>query len=106
MHSTTDQDVTNILDGFLLSSEKQWVPDVQVTPHGPVWRRHWEQLQPRHSSTEDSEPGETINFTNFELSDLWNYQRSLSKMFSKTTSQYLSMDLTIPEDLNGQENRQ
>ena len=43
--------------------------NVQVTPHGPVWRRHWEQLQPRHSSTEDSEPGETINFTNFELSD-------------------------------------
>ena len=43
--------------------------NVQVTPHGPVWRRHWEQLQPRHSSTEDSEPGEIINFTNFELSD-------------------------------------
>ena len=43
--------------------------NVQVTPHGPVWRRHWEKLQPRHSSSEDSEPGETINFTNFELSD-------------------------------------
>ena len=27
--------------------------NVQVTPHGPVWRRHWEQLQPKYSSTED-----------------------------------------------------
>ena len=42
--------------------------NVQVTPHRPLWRQHWEQLQPRDSSAEDSEPGETITFVNIELS--------------------------------------
>ena len=43
--------------------------NVKVTPHGPIWRRHWEQLQPRYSSTEDSEPGEHIDFNLNEPSD-------------------------------------
>lgn len=32
--------------------------NVKVVPHGPVWRRHWEQLQPRFATEEDNEPGE------------------------------------------------
>ena len=43
--------------------------NVQVVPHGPVWRRHWEQLQPRYSSAEDSEPGDSINFATCEPPD-------------------------------------
>jgi len=31
--------------------------NVKVVPHGPVWRRHWEQLKPRYASEEDNEPG-------------------------------------------------
>ncbi len=31
---------------------------VKVYPRGPTWRRHIEQLKPRHSSNEDGEPGE------------------------------------------------
>ena len=33
---------------------------VRVVPKGPVWRRHVEQLRPRHTSPEDDEPAETI----------------------------------------------
>ena len=33
---------------------------VRVVPKGPVWRRHVEQLRPRHTSPEDNEPAETI----------------------------------------------
>ena len=32
--------------------------NVRVYPKGPTWRRHLEQLQPRHSSEEDGEPGD------------------------------------------------
>lgn len=50
--------------------EPRWVPaivikrlgsrsvNVKVLPRGPTWRRHLEQLQPRHSSAEDEDPGE------------------------------------------------
>ena len=50
--------------------EPRWVPavvvkrfgsrsfNVKVLPKGPVWRRHLEQLQPRHTSDGDLEPGE------------------------------------------------
>lgn len=49
--------------------EARWVPaivtnrkgtrtyNVRVQPRGPTWRRHLEQLQPRHVSAEDAEPG-------------------------------------------------
>ena len=49
--------------------QPRWVPavvkkslgtrcfNVKVVPRGPVWRRHWEQLQPRYASAEDNEPG-------------------------------------------------
>lgn len=39
--------------------------NVKVIPHGPVWRRHWEQLRPRYASDEDKEPGDVA-----ELSEL------------------------------------
>ena len=35
--------------------------NVKVVPHGPVWRRHWEQLQPRYATEEDNEPGEAMD---------------------------------------------
>ena len=35
--------------------------NVKVVPHGPVWRRHWEQLQPRYVTDEDNEPGDVDN---------------------------------------------
>ena len=53
--------------------QPRWVPavikkalgtrsfNVKIVPRGPVWRRHWEQLQPRSASAEDSEPGEAVN---------------------------------------------
>ena len=53
--------------------EPRWVPaiikktlgtrcfNVKVIPRGPVWRRHWEQLQPRYASAEDSEPGDSVD---------------------------------------------
>ena len=34
---------------------------VKVVPHGPVWRRHWEQLQPRYVTDEDNEPGDVVD---------------------------------------------
>ena len=50
--------------------EPRWVPaivtkrkgtrtvNVRVYPKGPTWRRHVEQLQPRHTSDDDTEPGD------------------------------------------------
>ena len=32
--------------------------NVRVCPKGPTWRRHIEQLQPRHGTEEDKDPGE------------------------------------------------
>ena len=57
--------------------EKQphWVPavvtkvygtrsvNVSVYPRGPTWRRHIEQLQPRYTSDEDNDPGESPSVT-------------------------------------------
>ena len=52
--------------------QPRWVPaviqksqgtrcfNVKVLPRGPVWRRHWEQLQPRYASDEDKEPGVAV----------------------------------------------
>ena len=34
--------------------------NVKVVPHGPIWRRHWEQLQPRYITDEDNEPGDVV----------------------------------------------
>ena len=51
--------------------EQRWVPaivttckgtrtfNVRVYPRGPIWRRHLEQLQPRHATPEDDEPGDS-----------------------------------------------
>ena len=38
--------------------------NVKVIPHGPVWRRHWEQLRPRYTSDEDNEPGDSVDMSN------------------------------------------
>ncbi|CAM1312014.1 Uncharacterised protein g5872 [Pycnogonum litorale] len=50
--------------------QPRWVPavitkrlgsrcfNVKVFPRGPVWRRHLEQLQPRHDTEEDNDPGD------------------------------------------------
>ena len=50
--------------------EGRWVPaiiikrkgsrsfNVRVQPKGPTWRRHLEQLQPRHASVKDDDPGD------------------------------------------------
>ena len=35
--------------------------NVKVVPHGPGWRRHWEQLQPRYVTDEDNEPGDVVD---------------------------------------------
>ena len=35
--------------------------NVKVVPHVPVWRRHWEQLQPRYDTDEDNEPGDVVD---------------------------------------------
>ena len=52
------------------NQEPRWVPavvvakrgarmfNVRVTPRGPIWRRHLDQLRPRYFSAEDLDPGE------------------------------------------------
>ena len=56
--------------GHRQDRDPRWVPAVikkalgprsftcKVIPHGPIWRRHLEQLRPRVSSEEDNDPGE------------------------------------------------
>ncbi|CAI9724079.1 Hypothetical predicted protein [Octopus vulgaris] len=39
---------------------------VQVVPRGPNWGRYLEQLQPRYSSEDDQEPGDTPSFRDSE----------------------------------------
>ena len=44
------------------SRHPSWCPQlaVRVEPRGPVWRRHADQLRPRHVSDEDAEPGDEL----------------------------------------------
>lgn len=61
--------------------QPRWVPavikktlgtrcfNVKIVPHGPVWRRHWEQLQPRYATEEDKEPGEAVDIASDLTSD-------------------------------------
>lgn len=56
------------------SKDRRWVPAVVVKrtgartvqvrpiPQGGIWRRHIDQLRPRHTSAEDAEPGEEFSF--------------------------------------------
>ena len=58
--------------------DPKWVPaigtkvfgsrsvQVRVFPKGVTWRRHLEQLRPRYTSQEDTEPGEPPVFTQEE----------------------------------------
>uniref|UniRef100_A0A0L8I2S5 Uncharacterized protein n=1 Tax=Octopus bimaculoides TaxID=37653 RepID=A0A0L8I2S5_OCTBM len=53
--------------------DPRWVPaiikkslgtrcfNVKLIPHGPMWRQHWEQLQPWYTTEEDNEPGDAEN---------------------------------------------
>ena len=64
MRCTMDLAETNILVGYLRSSKKSLGTrcfNVKVVSHGPVWRRHWEQLQPRYVTDEDNEPGDVVD---------------------------------------------
>ena len=59
--------------------QPRWVPavikksrgtrcfNVKVIPHGPVWRRHWDQLRPRYASDEDNEPGDVADFSDLPV---------------------------------------
>ena len=56
-----DQDGIVLRDGYPLKSSRvhgSRTVTVKVLPRGPIWRRHVEQLRPRHASTEDEDPGE------------------------------------------------
>ena len=56
-----DQDGIVLRDGYPLKSSRvhgSRTVTVKVLPRGPIWRRHVEQLRPRHESTEDEDPGE------------------------------------------------
>lgn len=39
--------------------------NVKVVLNGPVWRQHWEQLQPRYAAEENNKPGEVTNVSEF-----------------------------------------
>ena len=55
------------------TSTPRWIPavitsvhgnktfTVKVHPRGPLWKRHLEQLQPRHGVAEDTDPGVVIS---------------------------------------------
>ena len=73
-HYKVGDPVYALYHGPRRDNHPRWVPavvkktlgtrsfNVKVIPHGPVWRRHWEQLQPRHATEEDAEPGEVADF--------------------------------------------
>ena len=50
--------------GTRQAGSPRWIPaiitKVRCLPQGNIWKRHWEQLQPRMVSDEDNEPGEDI----------------------------------------------
>ena len=63
--------------------EPRWVPaivtkvlgprsiNVKVTPRGPIWRRHIEQLLPRYGVEEDSEPADDVK-SEVQMADVSN----------------------------------
>ena len=77
--------------------QPRWVPaivkkalgtrcyNVKVVPHGPVWRRHWEQLQPRYASSEDQEPGDPTDiFTSDHSVEVLEEQRLCNPILPRT----------------------
>ena len=78
--------------------------NVKVVPHGPVWRRHWEQLQPRYVTDEDNEPGDVLWTTFLSCRRIipWRY-RGLYHRLRDIPGPRLyhpsqSTDRTIPDD--------
>ena len=77
--------------------------NVKVVPRGPVWRRHWEQLQPRYVTDEDNEPGDAVDtFLNCRRIIPWRYQGLHHRLrnFPGPRLYHLSQstDRTIPDD--------
>ena len=83
--------------------------NVKVVPHGPVWKRHWEQLQPRYVTDEDNEPGDVVdNVSNCRRIMPWRYL-GLHHRFRDIPGPRLyhlseSTDRTIPDDREGHVN--
>ena len=80
--------------------------NVKVVPHGPVWRRHWEQLQPRYVTDEDNEPGDVVDNVSdlstdhpMEIRGLYHRLRDIPGPRLCHLSQ--STDRTIPDDREG-----
>ena len=80
--------------------------NVKVVPHGPVWRRHWEQLKPRYVTDEDNEPGDVADNVSelsaghpMEIPGLYHRLRDILGPRLYHLSQ--STDWTIPDDREG-----
>ena len=84
--------------------------NVKVVPHGPVWRRHWEQLQPRYVTDEDNEPGDVVdNVSELSTDHPMEVPGTASHRLRDIPGPILyhlsqSTDRTIPDDREGQVN--
>ena len=87
--------------------QPRWVPavvkkalgtrcfNVKVVPHGPVWRRHWEQLQPRYTTDEDKEPGDaTDNVVDVPVDHPMDIQDTVPQTQGQTKPKY---KVCVPE---------
>jgi len=103
--------------GPLSDKHPRWVPavvkkpmgtrcfNVKIIPHGPVWRRHWEQLRPRHASTEDNNTGDAADVSETLVNHPMETKEDVPRTQSQSGSRQLKVKLPDAEYGPGQPRR-
>ena len=71
--------------------------NVKVISHGPVWRRHWEQLRPRYASDEDNEPGDAADVSELPIDHPMEIPESVPHTQSQNGSCLPRFKIPVPE---------
>ena len=83
--------------------------NVKVVLHGPVWRRHWEQLQPRYVTDEDNEPGDVVDVSELPTDHPMEIPGIVPQTQRHSSPRlyhlFQSTDRTIPDDRKGHLNQ-
>ena len=71
--------------------------NVKIIPHGPVWRRHWEQLRPRYASDKDNEPGDAAEVSELPIKHPMEIPESVPHTESQNGSCLPTFKIPVPE---------
>lgn len=72
--------------------------NVRVLPKGPVWKRHLEQLQPRHTSEMDPEPSDRPSEFPVVTDHLHELEAAMTAKAEQPTSKFKKVRFAVPEE--------